>query len=61
MIEIFNNGDAETLKKTKLSRFLCFVIELKRKNLFLGTSSARKLAEETLRLCVSALRIFYAA
>ena len=61
MIEIFNRGNAETRRKTKLFRSWCFVIEVKKKDLFLATSSARKFAEETLRLCVSALRIFYAA
>ena len=48
MIEIFNRGDAGTRRKTKLFRSWCFVIEVKRKDLFLATSSARKFAEETL-------------
>ena len=52
MIEIFNRGDAETLGKTKLFRSRCFVIEVKKKDLFLATSSVRKFAEETLRLSV---------
>ena len=61
MIESFNRRDAETRRKTKLFRSLCFVIDVKRNDLCLRTSSAWKFAEETLRLCVSAVRIFYAA